>query len=68
MPQIVIDLSKCDGCHTYVACIETCPMSNYEIKEDKTGKKKAYVRVEYECLGCKKCVPACPTCAIDITD
>jgi NAD-dependent dihydropyrimidine dehydrogenase PreA subunit len=65
MPQIVIDLSKCDGCGEYVACMEICPMSNYEIRETKDGKK-AFVREGYECLGCKKCVPECPMEAIEI--
>jgi NAD-dependent dihydropyrimidine dehydrogenase PreA subunit len=62
----MIDLSKCDGCTSYVACVEVCPMANYEIREDSSGQKKAYARQDYECLGCKKCVPVCPMGAIEI--
>jgi NAD-dependent dihydropyrimidine dehydrogenase PreA subunit len=65
-PKIKIDLKRCDGCGTYIACVETCPMSNYEIKELEPSKKRAFPRENYECLGCKKCVAVCPTGAIEI--
>jgi NAD-dependent dihydropyrimidine dehydrogenase PreA subunit len=64
--KIKIDHNLCDGCNSYVACLEECPMSNYEIREDESGHKKAFVREGYECLGCKKCEPVCPQAAIEI--
>ncbi|MDH5691389.1 MAG: 4Fe-4S binding protein, partial [Candidatus Bathyarchaeota archaeon] len=45
MPEIEIDLEKCDGCST---CIDTCPVGVYEIKDGKSVPVK-----KEECLACK---------------
>lgn len=60
MPEIKIDLEKCNGCGT---CVDTCPVGVYEIKEGKAAPVK-----EEECLVCKACEAQCPNTAIQVTE
>jgi NAD-dependent dihydropyrimidine dehydrogenase PreA subunit len=60
MPEIKIDLEKCNGCGT---CVDTCPVGVYEIKDDKSVP----VKME-ECLACKACEVQCPNAAIQVTE
>ncbi len=75
--NIIIDLSKCEGCGT---CVRVCPINLYELRkrsEKKTRVKKEYTKTlknqginiivnSEECLGCKACENQCPNNAIKI--
>ena len=60
MPEVRIDLEKCNGCGT---CVDTCPVGVYEIKDEKSVP----VKME-ECLACKACEVQCPNAAIQVTE
>jgi NAD-dependent dihydropyrimidine dehydrogenase PreA subunit len=60
MPEINIDLEKCNGCGT---CVDTCPVGVYEVKDDKSVP----VKIE-ECLACKACEVQCPNAAIQVIE
>lgn len=60
MPEIKIDLEKCNGCNT---CVDTCPVGVYEIKDSKSIPVK-----KEECLACKACEAQCPNAAIQVTE
>ena len=59
MVKIVVD-SKCNGCET---CVNTCPVSVYEIKDGKAVP----VKVD-DCLVCRACESQCPQGAIQIIE
>jgi NAD-dependent dihydropyrimidine dehydrogenase PreA subunit len=60
MPEINIDLEKCNGCGT---CVDTCPVGVFEIKDAKSVP----VKME-ECLACKACEAQCPNAAIQVIE
>jgi Fe-S-cluster-containing hydrogenase component 2 len=55
--SVKIQEEKCVGCS---ACIDTCPVSALEMKDDKA------VVDEGACVDCGACVSACPTEAIEL--
>ncbi len=57
MPEIKVDLDKCDGCGE---CVGVCPAEVWEIGDD--GKAHP-VRIE-DCEECCSCVESCPPKAI----
>jgi NAD-dependent dihydropyrimidine dehydrogenase PreA subunit len=59
MVKIVVD-QKCTGCET---CVNTCPVSVYEIKDGKAVPVKAE-----ECLVCRACEAQCPEGAIQVIE
>jgi NAD-dependent dihydropyrimidine dehydrogenase PreA subunit len=59
MVKIVVD-QKCTGCET---CVNTCPVSVYEIKNGKAVPVKAE-----ECLVCRACEAQCPEGAIQVIE
>ncbi len=58
--EILIDLEKCNGDGI---CVDTCPVSVYELDE-KTGKAKV-VNLE-DCIECLACQENCPEEAITV--
>ena len=62
MPNPKIDNDKCTGCFT---CIDICPMDVFEKDEEN---KKAKVKGENECIGCKACEVQCPETVIKVND
>ena len=59
MVKIVVD-PKCTGCET---CVNTCPVSVYEIKDGK-----AVPTNESECLIWRACEAQCPEGAIQVIE
>ena len=60
MVEIKVDNDKCTGCGT---CVDTCPMSVYEIQDGKSVP----VKVE-ECIVCRACEAQCPEGAIQVVE
>ena len=59
MVKIIVD-AKCTGCET---CVNTCPVSVYEIKDGKATPVN-----ESECLVCRACEAQCPEGAIQVVE
>ncbi|MGQ9565058.1 MAG: 4Fe-4S binding protein [Candidatus Bathyarchaeales archaeon] len=60
MPDVKVNLEKCNGCAT---CVDTCPVGVFEIQNEKSiPVKKA------ECLVCRACEAQCPNAAIEVTE
>ena len=49
MPEVKIDLEKCDGDGI---CVDVCPVAVFELKEEG-GNTKSYVVNQDECLVCE---------------
>jgi NAD-dependent dihydropyrimidine dehydrogenase PreA subunit len=60
MVKIVVDINKCTGCGT---CVDTCPVSVYELKDGKSVPVKPE-----ECLVCRACEVQCPESAIQVIE
>jgi NAD-dependent dihydropyrimidine dehydrogenase PreA subunit len=60
MVRIVIDNGKCTGCST---CVDTCPVSVYEVKDGKSVPVKSE-----DCLVCRACEVQCPENAIQVVE
>ena len=60
MPNIIIDLEKCEGCGD---CVETCPAEVLEMQDDKP----VVVNID-ECLECESCVEVCEHDAITLEE
>jgi NAD-dependent dihydropyrimidine dehydrogenase PreA subunit len=60
MVKIIVNNEKCTGCAT---CVETCPVSVYEIRD----KKSVPVKPE-ECLVCRACEVQCSEGAIQVIE
>lgn len=58
--DVKVDAGKCNGDG---ACIDSCPVDVYELKDGKAVAVNAG-----ECVGCESCVEACETDAIIITE
>lgn len=61
MVAISIDMEKCIGCG---ACVNTCPVSIYEMKDGKTK----IIKDMNECVACHACESVCPVGIIKITE
>ena len=61
MVEIKIDADKCTGCGT---CVDSCPVSIYEMKNDKATISG---NVE-DCVVCRACESACPAGAIEVVE
>ena len=61
MVRIEIDHEKCIGCG---ACVNACPVSLYEIVDEKS---KVTGNVD-DCVLCRACETTCPVGAITITE
>ena len=57
---VTVDKDKCDG---KGECVDTCPVSVFEMKDGKSEP----VNVD-ECLGCESCVEVCPQGAITVKE
>lgn len=60
MFTVTVDKAKCDGKGD---CVDTCPVSVFEIREGKSEPVKMD-----DCLGCESCVGVCPTGAITVEE
>lgn len=60
MVRILIDNDKCTGCGT---CVDVCPTSVFEIKNEKSLPVKPD-----ECLLCRVCEVQCQEGAIQIIE
>lgn len=60
MPNVTVDLDKCDGDGI---CADVCPVNVFDIIDDKSQP----TRME-DCIMCLACVSACPTEAITVED
>ncbi len=60
MVKIVVDNAKCSGCGT---CAETCPVSVFEVKDNKSIPVKPE-----ECLVCRACEVQCTENAIQVIE
>jgi NAD-dependent dihydropyrimidine dehydrogenase PreA subunit len=60
MVKILVDNDKCTGCGT---CVDVCPVSVYEIRDEKAVPVKTY-----GCLLCRACEVQCPERAIQIIE
>lgn len=57
---VTVDHDKCVGCGE---CVDTCPVSVYELKDGKSEP----VHME-ECLGCESCIGVCESDAIKVEE
>jgi NAD-dependent dihydropyrimidine dehydrogenase PreA subunit len=64
MVIVKVDLEKCTACGT---CVDTCPVSVYELK-DKLGKKISEPVNQEQCIVCHACEVQCPQNAITIIE
>lgn len=60
MPDVQVDLEKCEGAGV---CVEVCPVQVYDLVEIG-GEKKAQATRADECIMCMSCVNGCPAGAI----
>ena len=60
MPKPIFDQEKCTSCGS---CIDVCPVSVFEKKEDKVVVAK-----EDACIACRACEAQCPSTAIKVED
>ena len=61
MVEIKIDADKCTGCGT---CVDSCPVSIYEMENDKvtiSGNME-------DCVVCRACESSCPAGAIEVVE
>ncbi len=59
LPQVKINLGKCDSCRK---CVEVCPKHILQIKDNKLE-----VTDIMKCTLCKECVRACPKNSVDVS-
>jgi NAD-dependent dihydropyrimidine dehydrogenase PreA subunit len=60
MFQVTVDADKCTGDSN---CVDTCPVSVFELQDDKAVP----VNMD-ECLGCESCVEVCESAAITVKE
>ncbi|RLI35225.1 ferredoxin [Candidatus Bathyarchaeota archaeon] len=66
MPEVKVDLEKCNGCGT---CVDVCPVSVFELQDVEGYSEKKSVPVNQDaCIVCRSCEVQCPTQAITVTE
>lgn len=67
MPEVKVDLERCDGCGT---CVDVCPVMVFELKElpeyPDTGKSVPEREEDY--IVCMACTASCPQEAITVQE
>ncbi|MDR1125577.1 MAG: 4Fe-4S dicluster domain-containing protein [Deltaproteobacteria bacterium] len=58
--NVLVDKEKCTGCGE---CADVCPVSVYELRNNKSVPVKAE-----DCIGCEACAEVCPAAAITIEE
>lgn len=58
--NVIVDKDKCTGCGE---CVDVCPVSVYELQNNKSVPVNAE-----DCIGCEACVEVCPVDAITIEE
>jgi NAD-dependent dihydropyrimidine dehydrogenase PreA subunit len=67
MPNVKIDLKKCNGDGV---CVEVCPVEVFELRKipEYPGAEKSVPVRKDECILCMACVASCPTEAITVEE
>jgi NAD-dependent dihydropyrimidine dehydrogenase PreA subunit len=60
MFSVVVDKDTCISCEQ---CVEVCPASVFEMKDDKADPAR-----QADCTGCLSCVETCPVECITVEE